>query len=818
MELINESGLSVVWVVGKIKPPEWSITFIVKGTYKLKRGGIATLTEEQEDPTGDEHQDDDFEKTLNYPSDFAYFKPRADLLLKGTCFPQKGRAVAATQVTFQVGACSKTLAIIGDRTWSLLRGVSDPAPFSQMPLNYEYAFGGKEFPKNPLGKGYEKVITQNEKQIRPFPNIEFPDRLIKNPNAEHEPAGFGPIPQMWPQRMKKVGTFGKKWLKERWPWYPEDFDWGYFNCAPGDQQIEGYLQGDEALFFENLHPDVPHYHCQLPGIRVHVFLNELVRAKLVLREVPMNLDTLWVDMDAEKLVLVWRGIATVRSEKLDEFNHFFVYSQAMHEPAHSLNRVRALLFDAIEKIRREEEEDFELEDEEEEESELLQAGIDVAEEEDQGEEEDLEIEETDEDEDSQSTVQLEESGNEALPLSSHFPSNQSDMPLLGETSEVEVKSTTTSPQEMAVELELESEKDQQEIESMQDALRQKGKEVPEALLALIATPPTMVEDETEDDEETELEEIPDEPEPLNHEEILDRISRKETLEGQDLSEMDLSAMDLSHMNLREAILQGAILIRANLNQADLTGASLGLSNLREADCQATNFSEADLTEVSFMGANLAGASLQGADLTMAGLRGANLFGIQGEGAIFEGADLSRADLQTANLSDADLTECRMHGTNFSKANLERATLENAWGRGVVGDEATLTKVKAAGGNFCEGSFKNIQGHESVWEGGQLYGCDFSGSNLKKAEFSSCYLGSAKFNKTDLREACFDEAMLMNAKMIRVNLFGASLEKTNLTGVDLRESNLYEADLWDTVLECTNLEGANIRMTKLVMEA
>ncbi len=46
---------------------------------------------------------------------------------------------------------------------------------------------------------------------------------------------------MWTQRYSKIGNYKGNYLKERWPWFPKDFDWGYFNAAPA-----GYA--DKRLF------------------------------------------------------------------------------------------------------------------------------------------------------------------------------------------------------------------------------------------------------------------------------------------------------------------------------------------------------------------------------------------------------------------------------------------------------------------------------------------------------------------------------------------------------------------------------------------
>src|SRR6185436_20521774 len=110
-------------------------------------------------------------------------------------------------------------------------------------------------------------------------------------------------------------------MKERWPYFPDDFDFTYFNAAPEDQQLRKYLHGDEELRFDNLHPTIPSYRSALPGLRMRAFLSEKLKSGKRFREIPLNLDTLFVDMDKERLLLVWRGVAPVLSEELTEIEH-----------------------------------------------------------------------------------------------------------------------------------------------------------------------------------------------------------------------------------------------------------------------------------------------------------------------------------------------------------------------------------------------------------------------------------------------------------------------------------------------------------------
>src|SRR5262249_10917528 len=143
-------------------PPNDSITVIVKGTFDLMHGGKARARPESDLTTGDVHHDDDPERSLVYPSDFAIQKPKADVTLKGHAHALNGPATVL-HATFRFGdkktnGFERSIAIIGDRTWQksvVATAPSDPKPFTSMPLVYERAFGGPAFPGNPAGRGHK---------------------------------------------------------------------------------------------------------------------------------------------------------------------------------------------------------------------------------------------------------------------------------------------------------------------------------------------------------------------------------------------------------------------------------------------------------------------------------------------------------------------------------------------------------------------------------------------------------------------------------------------------------------------------------------
>jgi hypothetical protein len=66
-------------------------------------------------------------------------------------------------------------------------------------------------------------------------------------------------------------------------------------------------RGDESILAHHLHAEHAHFECALPGVRVRCFLDRPGDGRRELFELPLALDTCFVDMDALRVVLVWRG-------------------------------------------------------------------------------------------------------------------------------------------------------------------------------------------------------------------------------------------------------------------------------------------------------------------------------------------------------------------------------------------------------------------------------------------------------------------------------------------------------------------------------
>lgn len=771
MRVIKDTPLEIGWITWAVRPPQPSLVVVVKGTFALGPQGALPFAEEQELPTGDMFWDDDPELSARYESDMGIIKPRGEVLLVGTWRAPGGKPVTQAMIRMRVGSVKKQLALIGDRYWKggMMGGVTEPVPFTEMPLCWERAFGGPKVDANPVGSGIEPVEVHGQKLVR-LPNIEDPGRLIRSARDKPKPAGAFPIPRTWKARTSLMGTYTGRYQRTRWPWFPEDFQWEHFNAAPQDQRIRGFWKGDEEIALQGVHPDHRDLTCRLPGISPRVFLDPAGESKQ-LREVGLALDTIVVDADAAQVYCLWRGTTECKSETLEEYDHVFV----VHEPID----------------RRQQPADYrawferKLAEEAAEEEQLEAEPMPAVEPEPPPGQEDEEGEADEEDDE---------------PTDPHIrlpPEVQEQL----DAAEDEEPPEPPSAAERAAQRE----------QTKQMAREQGNTELLEALEEM-----ERVEAELAKEPEVEEEEAPEQPEPSFRELILQARAEDRSVAGSafadvDLSELDLSGIDLSgcellRANLRGTNLDGANLSGANLSEADVTDATLRKASLVEADLTGLRgerpvFDGADLSSASGSGAQLAQASFREAKANGLELSESSLEGADFRGAVLDGADLSGATLDRADFSGASMVE-----TSLS----DEASVREA-----VFEQANVTNLRASeGSNFYQCSFKHATATGARFNGSKLQEANFSFADLQGANFDDAHLVQAVLMACEAPGAKFQNASLVGANLGKANLYEAMFESANLHHADLRGANLYGAETWRANLEQAQLELANVTMTKL----
>ncbi len=752
-----------------------NLTLVIKGTFSLCPGEAVKCAPKLLDVVGDVLSDGEGEQTIKYPSDFVPFKPLADVLLVGSAHAPKGRPVTELNASLRVGGWRKNVQVTGDRVWQwrLLpwSGPTAPIAFKSMPLGYERAYGGRKFRRNPAGLGDDK---------KRLPNVESPTRLIRRRGDQPFPASFGAVAANWEPRRSKVGTYKGNWLKERWPWFPDDFNWSYFNAAPEDQQVEGYLRGDEELEFQNLHAKHSLYRSKLPGLRARAFVQVLVPDALPeFREVKLNLDTLWIDMDAEKLVLVWRGITPVRTVKFKEVTHIAVFTEPMTSLPQDLAAVREWIH------RRLKEETGEGPPTPEEIAKAAAARTAREAEKAKSAKERAELE--------KEFAELEQTAGSGVEQAA-----MDRMIADGLDPKVfEVVPPSDGMDDVKTKLALEVARMMKEHPELAAQLGEAGSELSEF---------EKMEQEVAAHDAKEI------PAP-NRESVQAAVSQGKVQRG-----VDLSGLNLSGLNLSGADFSGADFSRTNLSGANLAGSLLARVDFRGANLSGADMSRAVLDEARFSEAKLEGATFREASVRDAvfsklELVGMDFSGCKGEHPNFSKCNLEGAKFSGAKLPQADFSRSCLTGASFVGAEMTAADFKGVSAVGIDMERADITNLRAGGKtDFTGGRFREVKSPKSIWQGAILDQADFSRANLTGALFEDASLTEARFDRAELSKASFEDASAHRALLTNANLLRASFNRADLTEASLEGSNLYEASFWETQFVRTNLKDANLKRT------
>lgn len=803
MQVLNEHALKFAMLVGRVPPRALSATFVIKAGFRLQPGGVAELLPEELQPefSGDQYVDDDPSRGLRYPSDFALFKPGADLLLAGHCHAPEGRTFTETEVVFGVGNGAKRLLVFGDRVWQrgpLGWAPSRPRPFTRMPLAWTHAFGGDGYPHNPVGRGIGERELDDGTRAYLLPNIESPNAPIASPDDRPAPAGFGPIDPALPLRASKTGTYTRAWLERNWPWLPDDFDWTFFNAAPPDQQWpRRYLAGDETLRFVHMHPRVPSYQCRLPGQRVRLFVKRREGQALVFKEVELRLDTLFADLDAEVVTLVWRGVSTAFSLKLKEFEEAFVVLEPVNAPLASDLAGYARLyaqrkaelaaadeagFKPIEPfaIVPPREPDTAWADRLQQEADQLNAeaaGGTFA--------EDAAID------DEWRKAFGSAMPRDPIPPAPPMPSSLAEVDALinRELDKLTADEPGTAkpfnahrPNFAALD---------KEFEEIEKSRASRPADVDEA-------PGGEGEDE----------------DGWTRTRVEQHAAAGGSFDGQDLSGLDLSGLQFAGLSFREAVLDGARLDGCAFDGCDLTGASLLKASLADASFRESQLENADFSEAIAPSSIWQRARLTCAEFSNARLTGADFRECTGRHAGFDGCDLAQAVFDGCQLDQPDFTKAGLAGASFRNATLPDAGFYEIMAPAAVFEGAQIPRGRFTGAQVSGANFTRCVLNNGVLDDARLGNCNFTQAQLREAIFTGARAPQALFLLADCVTAKFDDAVATGARFVQTNLFRASFENADLTSAIFLGSNCYEVEFLQAVLTGTAFDQTNLKGTKL----
>lgn len=317
MKFTNESGLEGGWTFGFERDGRELLVVVIKGTYVLPENGTeAALAQEQiKLIEADEFTDEPGYSAPLHESDYSHRKLKCDVVLNGSAYAPAGFAAGSVEVMLRVGAMQKSFYVFGERRWEdYLLSASYPTAFTQSPISYNGAYGGADFNddqpdkvatyvENPVGMGYHPIRSRWSLIGKLLPNTAEGRTPISEVNGRYRPMAFGPVGRNFFPRYRHAGTYDQQWLDNEAPFWPKDFSYSYFQCAPEDQQV-AFLDGGEEVELRNLTQD-GRRRFKVPQRRVPVtFLpqhGEDVRTNAVC-------DTFVLEPDLARFSLTWRAV------------------------------------------------------------------------------------------------------------------------------------------------------------------------------------------------------------------------------------------------------------------------------------------------------------------------------------------------------------------------------------------------------------------------------------------------------------------------------------------------------------------------------
>jgi uncharacterized protein YjbI with pentapeptide repeats len=688
VSLHDESGFTAGCLRWSFEPPKPRRIIIVKGTFALlAEGGIAALAPEQQPLRSDEPASDDPRAALAYASDYAPFKARADVLLLGTAHAAPGRTTALVRV--ELGALVARLVALGPRVWEG-QSPGPPGPFEPVPLRYEHAFGGPGVDANPAGTGAAPGSAP--------PRLEHPARLLRARSDRLPPACFAPIAPSWPARRALLGTYDRAWKRERWPYFPADFDPAFFQAAPEALRTD-LLRGDEPFVLESVRPGGARLTGALPGLRPRAFA---VRRGGEAFEVLLRLDTVVFDSDALRVSLTWRGSFELEATAIERVALFREALGAPRAPAEVAAWLAALeeprLAPAAEASAVEPHTaapSFRLDDH----LHLIARGAGVA----------------------GGLFAARAASAVRAPPEPPPPETRARVEALVRAGESLRGRDLTGADLRGIDL-----SGQDLRGAILSRARLEGARFARAGLAGAR---------------------------------LSRVEAADTCwDEADLARADLTGATLTRASFAKARLVGASLVGAALREGLLDEVEAGGADLSRADltrCRASrasfakaDFSRATLTDASFPRSRFDDAKLYEVAATSACFEEAELPDARFEkaklaGASFRGARAGGAVWESADLSGADLRGADLHGAIFSGAQLTRADLGGALAIAAVFRAADLTTATLDGADLRQASFEGASLRGASLRGTSLYQAETQGATLEGADLTRAFVAGTK---------------------------------------------------------------------------
>lgn len=293
-----------------------------------------------------------------FESDLAPEKAKIDLIVHASAHAPGGRPAPRFDVAMAIREpgsghgsgpllCERRITVTGPREWRYrpLVGwtLSDPEPVLEVPLRFDYAYGGTvrldepsmglprpvllAHPDNPVGRGFvpdaarvcseygidrsdaQTLVSEWARRVErvPAPQLERPGLPLRSVHEPYPLVGWGLVAKHWGPRYRHAGTFDEAWRAARHPLLPLDFDTHYWNGAHPELQLASVPEG-AVIELLNLVPTARASHqalrIRLPRLRPVLKVRHVRGPGPAV--VPMRLDTILIDLTSDQLTVLHR--------------------------------------------------------------------------------------------------------------------------------------------------------------------------------------------------------------------------------------------------------------------------------------------------------------------------------------------------------------------------------------------------------------------------------------------------------------------------------------------------------------------------------
>lgn len=730
------------------------------------------------------------------PLDLIVPKAKGEWWLVGDAASPAGVPVPSLDVTVTIGSSTKSLHVVGNRTWrfalSPSLAVDGPEPFVRMPIDRAHAFGGPDFERNPVGLGQRSAFSRATSGS--LPNVMTEADEVVSPRREGPVATFAPLAVDSPERAAFVERLPRR-MKD--PQDAPDTDPRFYQSACVDQWIDGVFRGGEPIELSGFGPRIE---SAVPAYRVVVMPTFRDGADVLEAGA---LDTIGLfpglgigcaiyrtileigDIDGRDVETLLVGYEAFE-EKPRGIDHYRSVREAYANPTDAVaaaldESLLAPADDGAWRLAARREERGARASRRKAFDELLDAPAGNG---------------------SAALPDQLDSGIEALrvakPSQAEVEHGDVDLePLLGAVdalveqvsafSDDAMKSVPTPVSEKAL--------TSSEIKAAIDAatsaaaIRYEQEEFD-------GTGPVALDRAARRQRGTASEPAPVEAVSKALRAVLiEALNNGDSLVGRDFTGVDASDLNFTGKVLRHAVFENACLDGARLTGADATGMIL-----TGASATRTDFSDATLDRANLSSVRGAGAVFRDARLVEAKLNGARF-----QHGTFDGANLTRCVGQNARFDDA----------SFNRASVVRTTLLHLEARRSTWHEAVFDSAILIGANLDDASFDGASMERTVCVEIESARSCWKGAVLRRTPFNKAALVSAVFDDADVEQACFREvdftaASLARARFVRSDVGDATLIDVDASGAWFLQSNLLGASFVRANLDGADLFGAIAR--------